>query len=140
MSSEILLLLTCYTNSITLHCKMWYIHGIFIFDTDKIFTSLSSLWLKFRKLSNTIKHYEVKCIEAFLIIIVPTIAENVCIMYMKLLKKINLYIFADDPHAQMWFNWQHCKFVTIKKRNDMCNFKHFVESLVSFGIKFCFST
>lgn len=29
---------------------MWYIHGIFIFDTDKIFTSLSSLWLKFRKL------------------------------------------------------------------------------------------
>lgn len=29
---------------------MLYIHGIFIFDTDKIFTSLSSLWLKFRKL------------------------------------------------------------------------------------------
>lgn len=98
---------------------MWYIHGIFIFDTDKNFTSLSSLWLKFRKHHD--QHYEVKCIEAFLIIIVPTIAEYENIMYMKLLKKINLYIFADDPHAQMWFNWQHCKFVTIKKRNDMCN-------------------
>lgn len=38
----------------------------------------------------TIKHYEVKCIEAFLIIIVPTIAEYENIMYMKLLKKIKL--------------------------------------------------
>lgn len=46
-----------------------------------------------------IKYYEVKCIEVFLIIIVIIIVENVCIMYMKLLKKINLYIFVDDLYV-----------------------------------------
>lgn len=46
-----------------------------------------------------IKYYEVKCIEVFLIIIVFIIVENVCIMYMKLLKKINLYIFVDDLYV-----------------------------------------
>lgn len=46
-----------------------------------------------------IKYYEVKCIEVFLIIIVIIIVEYENIMYMKLLKKINLYIFVDDLYV-----------------------------------------
>lgn len=46
-----------------------------------------------------IKYYEVKCIEVFLIIIVFIIVEYENIMYMKLLKKINLYIFMDDLYV-----------------------------------------
>lgn len=46
-----------------------------------------------------IKYYEVKCIEVFLIIIVFIIVEYENIMYMKLLKKINLYIFVDDLYV-----------------------------------------
>lgn len=46
-----------------------------------------------------IKYYEVKCIEVFLIIIVFIIVEYENIMYIKLLKKINLYIFVDDLYV-----------------------------------------
>lgn len=46
-----------------------------------------------------IKYYEVKCIEVFLIIIVIIIVEYENIMYIKLLKKINLYIFVDDLYV-----------------------------------------
>lgn len=46
-----------------------------------------------------IKYYEVKCIEVFLIIIVFIIVEYENIMYMKLLKKINLYKFVDELYV-----------------------------------------